>query len=166
VVDARDEPVEAWVEYWGTDASGHVSEPQMTLTDTDGVFAYAVASDALQTIHATAASGEARLERVRPSQGIVLRVLDYGSLSATVTSDRGASPATFTLHYRPVGSFAFIEERGFGGRFSLPWLAPGNYELRVTSELGSLSTSTSLAPGQRAVLSLVLSSVQARLASE
>jgi hypothetical protein len=145
VVDANGAPVvDAWVRAsaW-PDASVSIAP---VLSDESGSFSLEGLLPGTYEIRAASAAGESVGERVKAGAGAVLvRVLEFGSMSGRVSTPSGEPASAFSLEYRHAGQIATLT--GTNGRWSVQELAPGTYELEATSAAGRASREVQLAPG-------------------
>jgi hypothetical protein len=160
VVDFRGLPVvDAWVQAFSALPSSvelsPAGDPQ--LTNSDGEFELNGAFAGQYSLVATGDHGEARLDAVRaPNRDLVLRWRPIATLSGHVTTRARDVVPSFLISYRPRGETIFRQSAGVDGTWSLPLLAPGTYELAVTSELGAAYTVVPLEAATDATLSLVV----------
>ncbi|MEO8181770.1 MAG: carboxypeptidase-like regulatory domain-containing protein [Deltaproteobacteria bacterium] len=150
VRDERGVPVvEAWVRALTAPQVMKVAieAARPVLTDAQGAFWLDGLTPGQYEIVCTSGAGEGRAQQV--SAGVLdVRVAfsTYGSLSGTVETASGSPPPAFELEYaRKNGPPGRVS--GLDGRWSLPWLAPGEYDLHVRSDAGEAHQSVVLAPG-------------------
>ena len=81
---------------------------------------------------------------------MLVRVDTWGSLSGVVETVAGLSVPAFILDYESKAGIDRV--RGAQGRWSLPWLAPGEYRLRV----GETERVVMLQPGAHQVVRITV----------
>jgi hypothetical protein len=128
---------DAWIT-WRSSTMPDLDQ-RTVLSDDTGAFELKVTDGASYSLEVTTPQGEAVVDTSAASDEIVITVQDFGAISGTVATTAGKAVPSFTLIYGKVGQRELREQACFGGRFSLPWLPPGSYDLRVTSEHGSSS---------------------------
>jgi hypothetical protein len=159
VVDERGEPVvDAWVRVSIAESVAQrpttVGHP--VLTNDEGQFAVERLVAGRYDISVSSSVGDNLVSDVQGGdQQVLVRLPTYGSLAGVVKTEGGARVPGFDLdciqkegaHQRAVG---------LDGRWSLPWLAPGEYAVAVSSALGSATQTVVLAAGERRKLDMTL----------
>lgn len=124
---------------------------QAILTDADGNFTIEDLADGKYTVRAyRKGGGEATIESVEVgSSGIELAISETGSISGAVTFEGGGAPDDFRVvaHDKEQSLWHSDSFYKTDGAFTLSEIAPGNYEIVVTSDAGDAKTETALEAG-------------------
>lgn len=147
---------DAWVSATRSDAAvAALMAAPPTLTDQNGAFSLAGVPGALYALRVASPSGDARLERVKVDQDVLIRVFPPASLSGQVLTAEGQPVPEFTLTYQSAHDGTVHEGRG-AHSFHLPMLEPGAYSLTVSSPLGSARKEVQLAPRESSEVTLTV----------
>jgi hypothetical protein len=135
VVDEEGNAVpDAWVRASTELASGAPAVTQAALGNSDGAFIVSGLAPGRYTLSARAAQGEGQLPDVQSdSAPATVRVRTFGSISGRLRDSAGADVPDFVVLYRLEGVAGPSMATGSRGVWSLPWLAPGKYELSAQS---------------------------------
>jgi hypothetical protein len=161
VSDERGLPVvDAWVEARPQSLSGAalLGSPR-TLTDEQGRFTVNhLIAGGLYTLEASTVSGRAELPQLRAGQQeeVVLRLPTHASVRAQVASPSGEAVAVFTVSAQRRGEQSATVYECRHGLWSDPSLAPGPYQIAITSAQGSAEQELEVAPGSNLSLKLVV----------
>ncbi|MEO8181065.1 MAG: carboxypeptidase-like regulatory domain-containing protein [Deltaproteobacteria bacterium] len=154
VVDDRGQAVpDAWVH--ASMAQSVTPVPSISLEpvlsdDTGGFFIPRLVPGKYD-LEITSPNGEVELADVPAgARNVLVRVDTWGSLSGVVETESGSPVPTFILDYESGASTDSV--RGSQGHWSLPWLAPGEYRLRV----GAAERVVMLQPGARQVVRITV----------
>jgi hypothetical protein len=127
------------------------------LTDADGRFFIPGLVPGRYTLNASGALGEARLQDVASdADRVLVRMESFGSLAGTLQTLDGSSVPDFTIAYSRSGEGSGGEALGARGSWSVPWLAPGTYELSARSAHGTAVRTVQIPPGGEVRLALVV----------
>jgi len=154
VVDERGQALpDAWVQASRaqsvTPVPGIRLEP--VLSDDRGGFVIPRLGPGKYDLEVTSANGEVELADVPAgARNVLVRVDTWGSLSGVVETAAGLSVPAFILDYESKAGIDRV--RGAQGRWSLPWLAPGEYRLRV----GETERVVMLQPGAHQVVRITV----------
>jgi hypothetical protein len=156
VVDASGVPVpDAWVKASFAEAGAPLlqvaSEP--ALTGADGRFEIIDLLPGLYALVATHASGEAQALEVRAGQRDVRLAIEApGSLSGHVTGTDRQPVQSFRVLALGATPSEPLSVTGDRGRWSLPWIAPGEYRVVFMSPSGGASVNVRVNSGSETVL--------------
>ncbi len=124
---------------------------QAILTDEDGNFTIDDLADGKYTIRAyRKGGGEATVEHVEVgSSGIEVAISETGSISGVVKFEGGGTPDDFKVVAHDKEQSLWHNDSFYktDGAFTLSELAPGTYEIVVTSDAGDAKTETTLEAG-------------------
>lgn len=149
---------DAWVRALGGVTRGFVRPSAPVLTDAEGLFEIEGLLPGRYQLNVTSSRGDATVEDAVAGQNVTIPLRSYGSLSGVASTPGGALAASFTLAYGPVSVGAVNRVRGVDGRWSLPWLPPGTYRLRVDAPEGSADVTVDIPPGRETHVALELTS--------
>jgi hypothetical protein len=159
VVDDRDQPVpDAWVR---ASIAQSVSEgatvvASPVLTNDEGEFVITGILVGRYDVSVSSSLGDVMIHDVQGGDRQVrARLPTYGSLAGVVRTEGGSLVERFDLECAPAGG-PNQRVAGLDGRWSLPWLAPGQYVLALRSQLGSATQTIALAAGERRTLDITL----------
>jgi Carboxypeptidase regulatory-like domain len=162
VVDETSNGVpDAWVRAAGASPWSQARPASPVLTDAEGAFTIEGLLAGNYQVDVNSPRGEGRLDDVPAGGTVTVPLRTYGSLSGTVSTTGGAPARAFTVAYHQSTSSAVERVSGSNGAWSLPWLAPGTYELEVTASEGTALATVDVTPGSKASMALSL----ARLAA-
>jgi hypothetical protein len=151
---------DAWVDAHGDSIYAGVLPRTAALTDVDGAFSLGGLLPGRYGINVSSYLGEAHIDDVESDRlDVVVRVTPYGSLSGSVISSTGNLVRDFVVAYNRVDDGQGRQLVGSRGAWSIPWLAPGEYDLRITSTDGHVSEIVKLLPGSDLALHLRLNSL-------
>jgi len=159
VVDASGAPVvDAWIQAASAPLGQNMPVGIPVLTDARGRFSIEGLYLGRYRLEASNDLGEAALDDVQAgSQDSILRLNAYGRLSGRVETRNLERVASFVLHYGRTGEREVARKLlGVDGNWNLPWLAPGTYELAISSNEGSASGTVQLSPGESSEVVLVV----------
>jgi hypothetical protein len=160
VVEPNGAPVpEAWVDVSvvepGYPLLQRAADP--VLTNMDGRFAIGDLPSGRYAVAARHASGEARPLDVGAGQRDVRLVIDpYGSLSGRVTGADGEPVRRFSVVVFQDTPGESLDVDGDRGRWSLPWVAPGEYRIVFMSPSGGASANARVTSGSDTALTVEL----------
>lgn len=97
------------------------------------------------------------LEDAPAGANVTVTLRTFGSLSGTVSTVDGAPASSFTVAYSQSNAAASGRVSGSSGSWSVPWLAPGTYELEATASEGTAHGTVDVGPGAKAAIALRLS---------
>jgi hypothetical protein len=160
VVDSNGAPVpDAWVQ-------ASLSEPAFqllqraadpVLTNMDGRFEIEALPSGRYVLSARHAGGEALVFEVGTGQRDVrLVIAAYGSLSGIVTAPDGQPARHFSVVVIRDTPGELLHVDGDRGRWSLPYVAPGEYRVVFMSPSGGASTNARVTSGSDTLLALQL----------
>jgi hypothetical protein len=164
VVDAALQPVpEVWVRAIPSPSDVPSAAGNAVLSDADGAFAIEGVLPGRYELHVAGAGGEATLPSIEAgARGVVVRMKSYGAMSGTVRRADGEVINAYTIQYSLAEGAGGQVPAGAGGRWSLPWLAPGLYHLAAVTTLGLTNVDIELEPGASLEVPLVISDAQPR----
>jgi len=119
------------------------------LTDLNGHFKLGKLAPGSYTVHAfRRGGGEAIAEHIKVGATVSLTILATGSIAGTVVATDGRAPEEFFIRIADdtTGFRDGAEFSGTGGRWVLPGVPPGNFE--ISTDQGLASTRVRLEPGQ------------------
>jgi hypothetical protein len=155
--DAEQGLPDVWVHAARQQSMSSAQRTEPVLTDADGRFSIPGLVPGRYTLNASGALGEGSLQNVTSdARQVVVRMKTFGSLAGTLQTSDGSSVSDFVIAYNPSGGGLGGEASGARGTWSLPWLAPGTYELSARSDHGSAIRTVQLPPGGEVRLALVL----------
>lgn len=167
VVDEEGNGVpDAWVRVFGGVTNGPVKPVPPVLTDAEGAFTVEGLLAGRYLVDVSSSRGEGRLYDVAAGGTVTVPVHTFGSLSGTVSTAGGEPASTFSVAYGRSGTAAVERVSGGNGSWSLPWLAPGTYELDVQGAEGTARATVDIAPGRNATVALTLAAADSREARE
>jgi protocatechuate 3,4-dioxygenase beta subunit len=156
VLDAAGHGVpDAWVR--ARDASPYAQLRPMSpvLTDAEGAFSLEGILPGRYQLEVSGEGGEARLDGVASNgPAVKLRLLAYGALSGSLTSATGEGVEDFVLLYIRREDGQGSEVRGSRGRWLLPRLTPGTYQLSVHAPDGAAVRTVEVPPGGNVAVDL------------
>lgn len=158
VVDAARQPVpDAWVHAIAAETVRADSWDDAVLTDGSGAFTIEDLSPGRYELRATQGGGEGTAQTVAAgARDVIVSMEKYGSLAGLVTAASGEPVSGFTLQFgQPAGGSNEIVV-STGTRWTVPWLAPGEYQLVASSKLGTARAQVTLRPGASLDVPLVL----------
>jgi hypothetical protein len=161
VIDERGLPiVDAWVGARPESVSGAalLGSPR-TLTDEQGRFSVNhLIAGGLYTLEASTVSGRAELPQLRAGQEevVVLRLPTHASVRAQVANPSGEAVDVFTLSAQRRGGQSATLYECRHGLWSDASLAPGRYQIAISSAQGGTSQELEVAPGSNLNLKLVV----------
>lgn len=157
VVDEEGHGVpDAWVRVAGASPNAQARPAAPVLTDAEGAFTVEGLLPAQYQVDVNSPRGEGRRDDVSASDSVTVTLRTYGSLSGSVSTPRGAPVHAFTVSYAERNSGAMEQVFGSDGTWSMPWLAPGTYELDVTASEGVAHATVNIVPGSEATLAVSL----------
>jgi hypothetical protein len=158
LLDTGGEPiVDTWVRASYSDGlvGTYADAPASCLTDEAGQFVLRALIPGRYDLQAVTGTDEHWFTRiVGGAVDVVLRVPGSGTMQGEVLDARGELVPSFTLTYAPLGARQARQLTGQAGRFALPGVPAGSYQLSVDSPHGTLLQQVELAPG--GVLDVVL----------
>jgi protocatechuate 3,4-dioxygenase beta subunit len=127
------------------------------VTDENGAFVLDDLPPGHYDLIASTAFGEVALKDLAAGARDVRMVLrDYGAISGVVRRPLGEPLTSFRLSYASEEEAKSDQIDSPDGAWSLPWLAPGDYTLSVTSSEGSASARVTLGAGKRETVILTV----------
>lgn len=157
VDDAEQSLPDVWVHAAREQNMAFAQRTEPVLTDASGHFSIMGLVPGRYTLSASGALGEGRLQNVTSdARQVVVRIDSFGALAGTLRTPDGISVPDFVIAYNRSGGGSGGEASGARGNWSLPWLAPGTYELSAQSAHGSTIHTVQLPPGGEIRLALVL----------
>jgi len=157
VIDERGQGVsDAWVRVAGDSPNSQARPAAPVLTDPQGEFTVEGLLPGRYRVDANSARGEGLLSDALAGESVTVTLRTFGSLSGTVSTANGAPVPRFIVAYSQSNGEASGRVSGFNGSWSLPWLAPGTYELEATAPEGTASGTVEVSPGGRAAMALSL----------
>jgi hypothetical protein len=149
VIDDTGQAVpDAWVRASRVHKFSFAQSTEPALTDGDGGFVLGGLVPGLYTVVVSGGEGEGRRDGVESGNTNVVVTLErFGSISGSLRDAEGGRVTDFIVAYDRGVANARGEVRGARGSWSLPWLAPGSYQLSSHAANGSALASVQLPPG-------------------
>jgi hypothetical protein len=150
VVDERGLPVpDAWVRAERSSALGPDTDlaPLMTMAGADGTFVLRGVAREDHDVRASGALGEGTARGVRPGAPLVIEVRRFGALSGVVRDRAGAPVPSFDLTVTGADGARTMRVSDEGGRWTVPSLAPGQWDVAARADELAAQAQVDLPPG-------------------